>query len=100
MRDKNTGSISAKRGESYSPPEKRGLRDLIVLIMIAVLVFAVSAYFEAYQWLTHVLNRPQWHAWRFEEYIPVLIVLSLGFAAFSYRRWKDLRKELVESRAS
>jgi diguanylate cyclase (GGDEF)-like protein/PAS domain S-box-containing protein len=70
--------------------------DLIILVLLAILVFAASSYFETFEWLARQLNKPQWQAWRVADYVPVLMVLSVGFAVFSYRRWRDLRKELAQ----
>lgn len=86
--------------EEPSLPEKRSVSDLIVLVLLAILVFAVSSYFETFEWLVRKLDTPQWRTWRVAEYVPVLMVLSVGFAVFSYRRWRDLRKELNQSRAA
>lgn len=96
MKDKIAGTDTA-RNVGPSLPEKRSVSDLIVLLLLAILVFAISSYFETFEWLANRLNTPQWHAWRVAEYIPVLMALSFGFAVFSYRRWRDLREELTLS---
>lgn len=80
--------------------EKQSVRDLILLLLLAILVFAVSSYFELFARLSRELGKPPWHSWRLDEYVTVLMVLSVGFAVFSYRRWKDLREELQERRAA
>lgn len=71
-------------------------KDSIILILIAILVFTLSYFFDVFTFLIDFLQkRPQAITW-VDEIITVLLTLSIGFTIFSWRRWLELKKETSE----
>ncbi len=92
MRKKQT--TASDRSISKKGSQSRSRNDWIVIFFIAVVVFALAAYFQIFTEVHDFLDD-------YEEYHPkeifiVLAILPLTFVAFSIRRTRELEKELME----
>jgi hypothetical protein len=71
-------------------------KDLMILAFIAMLVFVLSYFFNVFTFLVEFFQKsPQALTW-VDEIITGLLTLSIGFAIFSWRRWRELKKEAIE----
>jgi len=73
-------------------PEKRGRRDLIVLglLVLAGCIVVASDPDRLFDWLANH------EAVRVDEFLTAIVILGTGFAIFSWRRWTDLTRQVVE----
>lgn len=70
-------------------------RDFIILCAFAILVLALAVGFDIFDRFTHWYVQQE-EPWELEEILVVIFVLSFGFGIFSYRRWKELSREVIE----
>lgn len=75
--------------------EKRGISDLIVLLALSIVVFALCSWFDLYDRLQKRLG-PGSEKWQADEWILVSIFVAFGLAVFSFRRWKEARSQLLQ----
>lgn len=74
----------------------RASRDLAILALVAVFIFALSYFFNVFAFLIRFFQKhPDAITW-VDEVITALLTLSIGFAVFSWRRWRELKKETAE----
>jgi PAS domain S-box-containing protein len=86
-----TQFITSQTAKRLNPTQ----RDLIVLSIIAVLILAFALGFDAFDRFTRWYVQ-QNEPWDLEEILVVIFFLSLGFAVFAYRRWRELVFEIAE----
>ena len=71
-------------------------KDLVILILVAIFVFVISYFFNVFAFLVKFFqNSPSSITW-IDEIVSVFLTLSVGFAIFSWRRWRELKKETSE----
>ena len=71
-------------------------KDLAVLGFVSVLVFVLSYFFNVFAFLVEFIQKyPRSITW-IDEIIVGLLTLSIGFTIFSWRRWRELKKETAE----
>ena len=68
-------------------------KDLIVIGMCVLVVFILSYYFNLLRFLVELFQKYPNALKSIDEIIIVLLILSIGFAVFSWRRWKELERE-------
>lgn len=71
-------------------------QDLFVLILVTLLVFVLSYFFDIFVFIVRFLEKYPRDIIYVDEVITVLLSLSIGFAVYSWRRWVELRKETSE----
>ncbi len=74
--------------------DSRALRDLVVIGVIAVILFAIGVVFDVVEKL-HEISR-EYESWEIDEIILLFMLFSFSFAIFSWRRWKELQLEIIE----
>jgi PAS domain S-box-containing protein len=68
--------------------------DIITIAILAVCILGLAIQYQLFKKLfVFMLNYQQYHV---EELVFMLLTLSLLFAAFSYRRWLELKNEIAE----
>ena len=72
----------------------RTFRDLLIISVIAVLVFAIANVFNLFEIIGELSRRHE--EWNIDEFIIVLAILAFAFGIFSLRRWRELRDEINE----
>jgi diguanylate cyclase (GGDEF)-like protein/PAS domain S-box-containing protein len=99
---------SDRRGRRKITPKKhnairdfrkrpRAFYDLVVLAILAVTVFVLSAALNINQTLEGwARGHGPWLSRRIDEWAIVFVVLAFGFGVFSLRRWNDLRADIAE----
>ena len=70
--------------------------DFIILVLSVVFVFILSYFFNVFMFLVEFFQKyPQSVTW-IDEIITGFLTLSIGLAIFSWRRWRELKKETAE----
>ncbi len=71
-------------------------KDLLIIALVSIFIFVLSYFFDVFKFLVDLFQKhPNSITW-IDEIITGLLTLSIGFAIFSWRRWRELRKETVE----
>lgn len=68
------------------------LRDLIVIITIAIILFSLAHIFQLFNILVDLTTR--WGEIYLDEVYVVLIMLGIAFGVYSLRRWYELQREV------
>ncbi len=79
--------------------EKRftsAFRDIIILIVIAITVLVLSYFFNIFVFLVELFQKHPKAISYIDEIITFLLTLSIGLAVFSWRRWRELKKETTQ----
>ena len=71
-------------------------QDLFALILVILLVFVFSYYFDIFVFIVRFLERHPRHIIYVDEIVMTLLSLSIGFAVYSWRRWVELKREIAE----
>ncbi len=71
-------------------------KDLVIIAAIFILVFILSYFFNVFVFLLDLFRKYPRLITYVDEIITGLLTLSIGFAVFSWRRWKELKKETAE----
>jgi light-regulated signal transduction histidine kinase (bacteriophytochrome) len=74
----------------------RAFRDLVIIAVIAILVFAIANVFKLFETIAELSREHE--TWNIDEFIIVLTILAFAFGIFSLRRWRELRDEIAERR--
>jgi two-component system NtrC family sensor kinase len=69
-------------------------RDLLLIGLIAILAFVFVEALELAETIDKI--RQEHEGWPISEIITFPLILSFAFAAYSLRRWKELRYEIAE----
>lgn len=79
---------------SKTSPSSSVVNDSITIVLITIAVLGLSVQFRMSEYLYDVIQtNPGWYL---DEIIFTLTTLSLLFALFSYRRWRELTNEIKE----
>lgn len=70
----------------------KALKDLIIILLIAIAVFLLGIYFEIYEHLAELAVKYD-HLF-VDDFIFVFIVMGFAFGVFSLRRWRELKREV------
>ncbi len=70
-------------------------KDLIILAVVTVTILILSYFFDVFIFLVRIFQENPHAITYIDEIITGLLSLSIGFAVFSWRRWKELQKESV-----
>ena len=73
-------------------------RELWVIGFVSVLVFAISAWLDAFSWLIAWIHRHD--TWQLDELFTTLLFLVIGLAIYSSRRWKELQEQIRQREKS
>ena len=78
--------------QSAVDPEKRARRDLTIigLLVLAGCIVMGSDPDRLFDWLANH------EAVQIDEFLTAIVILGAGFAIFSWRRWADLTRQVVE----
>lgn len=68
-------------------------KDLIVILGIALVFFLFSYFLNIFGFLVEMFKENPRVLANIDEIITVLLVMSIGFVIFSWRRWNELKKE-------
>ena len=78
------------------PRSSSAFKDLVVLVFAVIATLILSYFFNVFIFLAEFFQKhPQSITW-IDEIVTGFLVLSMGFAVFSWRRWRELKKETVE----
>lgn len=71
-------------------------RDLLIITLVGVTCFIVAKSVNAFE-MVYAATRPfeEW-PFDFDEFVVVGFILSIAFAVFAYRRWRELAHEIQE----
>ncbi|MDD5477927.1 MAG: hypothetical protein PHG87_07025 [Candidatus Omnitrophica bacterium] len=84
--------------EKISQESRRSsaFKDLAVLASVVIVTLLLSYFFNVFIFLVEFFQKhPQSITW-IDEIITGFLALSIGFAVFSWRRWRELKKETTE----
>ncbi|MDD5465647.1 MAG: hypothetical protein PHP73_04845 [Candidatus Omnitrophica bacterium] len=71
-------------------------KDLAALAFIVIVTLGLSYFFNVFIFLVEFFQKhPRSITW-IDEIVTGFLVLSIGFAVFSWRRWRELKKETTE----
>ena len=68
-------------------------KDLMIIGACVLVLFIFSYDFNLFTFLVELFRKNPNAINSIDEIIVVLLTLSIGFAVFSWRRWKELKKE-------
>ncbi|MFS8084530.1 MAG: hypothetical protein ACMG6H_02795, partial [Acidobacteriota bacterium] len=71
-------------------------KDLLILGLVTVAAFFVAIKFEAFEGLSAWVARLD--RWEGDEIATVLAFLPFALSVFAWRRWKELRVEMMRRR--
>ncbi len=71
----------------------RGMsRDLLAVLLLALIVFGVSARFDIFDWVLGWLSRHD--TWELHEIFTVTIFLVIAFPVYAWRRNRELKEQI------
>ena len=79
--------------KTFAPPSKHTYTDLIVLSIVSVITFIIASEFNVFE-LFYEYSRSH-DDWEVDEIAIVLIIMTFSLGVFSWRRWQELKKELL-----
>jgi len=71
-------------------------KDLVMLVFITIIVLILSYFFNVFVFLIELFQKHPKALTYIDEIITGFLTLSIGLAIFSWRRWKELKKETAE----
>lgn len=83
------------RAIDYVRGRTRAVKDLWIILLGSLVVLGIAIIFDAFD------NFVRWYSLQeepgvIEEVLVVLLLLPVGFALFSYRRWHELHREITD----
>lgn len=69
----------------------RAIRELLVIAALLVLAFVAANAFEAFEQLFELSREHE--NWQLDEVFVLLMLSGVGFAVFSWRRWRESDRE-------
>ena len=72
------------------------LGDLIIIVLIFVIVLVLSLFFDVFAFILKLIKKNPGLILYVDEVIVGLLTLSISFAVFAWRRWRELKKETAE----
>jgi len=88
--------IQEAKKDDVCPSPSKASRDLILLAVAVILVFAFSYFFDVFVLIVRFLQKYPDKIIYVDEVITTLLALSIGLAIFAWRRWRELKKEASE----
>jgi len=70
--------------------------DLVILCLVIILVFILSYFFNIFEFLVKIFYQNPRRIVYIDEIIIILLTISIGLTVFSWRRWRELRREAAE----
>lgn len=67
-------------------------RDALVLAVVGVTLFLVARSMDVFEMLVEFTSHYEY--WEIDEVVTAVLILSVGFAVFSVRRWSELTAEV------
>ena len=95
-RDLKTPESQPAQVPIAEPGISTATKDLIAITAIAVVTFVLSYYFNIFNVIVRLFQHDSRALTYIDEIITFLVVSSLGFAAFSFRRWQELKQETAQ----
>jgi len=74
----------------------RALKDLILVIAVVIFMLILSYFFDVFILIVKFLQKYPEKIVYVDEVVVGLLTLSIGLAAFAWRRWSELKKEAAE----
>lgn len=68
-------------------------RDLVILSVVIIVLLVLSYFFNIFVFLVGLFQKHPSAVTYIDEVITLLLALSIGLAVFSWRRWRELKKE-------
>ncbi|MDD5195893.1 MAG: hypothetical protein PHQ96_09530 [Candidatus Omnitrophica bacterium] len=78
------------------PKMATALKDIIVFASVTILVFILSYFFDVFSFIVGRFEQNPRALKSLDEIITLLVTLSIGFAIFSWRRWRETKKESAQ----
>lgn len=85
-----------EKNQNMKLSSSRALNDLAIIIFAVIFVFILSYFFDVFIFIVRFLEKHPHKIVYVDEVITGLLTLSIGFAVFAWRRWKELKKETAE----
>lgn len=92
------GSQLVLRGRDAIASLRRATKDLIVISILSIVIFIAEYFSHSAEHLFQFAL--DYKEWEIDNFIFVVIVMSLGFGIFSYRRVKELSVEMEARRSA
>ncbi len=73
----------------------RALKDIVIIITIAILVFILEFYFELFEFIKDWSGKYEELERAINEFIVLFVILLVAIVIFSLRRWRELRCEIT-----
>jgi len=80
------------RGMSFTA----AFKDLVMLAVITITVLILSYFFNVFVFLIELFQKYPKALTYIDEIIAGFLTLSVGLSIFSWRRWRELKKETAE----
>jgi hypothetical protein len=71
-------------------------KDLVIFAIITIIVLILSYFLNVFLFLVELFQKNPKAITYIDEIITLLFTLSFGLAVFSWRRWRELRRETAE----
>jgi|GEM_PF-916863 len=79
--------------EEIGRKKSRARRDLAIILPLGILMFFLSFYFDVFETVSERVLK--YKETGIDELISLLVFLAFAFAFFSYRRWQEVKEEIV-----
>jgi hypothetical protein len=80
------------RGTGSSPVKSAALKDLVVMLVVSVALFIVSAFFDVFN---KVISWMYTHdTWQLDELFTVAAYFAVAISIYAWRRHRELRDEI------
>jgi uncharacterized membrane protein YidH (DUF202 family) len=83
----NDKKITARKHPSAA------FKDLIILIAVTIILLVFSYFFNIFVFLVELFRKHPERITYIDEIFTFLLTLSIGLAVFSWRRWRELKRE-------
>jgi len=93
LKTENTGIKNKSNLKELYRKNSAAFRDSVIILISAVLVVALSAYFNLFEMYVEWSRAHE--TWNIDEIIIVLAFLAFAFNIFSIRRGRELRHEII-----
>ncbi|MBP7836140.1 MAG: hypothetical protein KA022_01525 [Candidatus Omnitrophica bacterium] len=76
--------------------DSKATKDLIAIAIICAAVFILSYFFNIFVFIVNFFKQYPQSVIYIDEILAALFTFSIGFAVFSWRRWRELKEEVKE----
>lgn len=77
-----------------SSPGSRAIKDLLVILLLALAVFLVSSRLDVFEWLVSAVHR--YERYELDEVVVLCAILCFALATFAVRRWVESSREYAK----